>query len=887
MNSVRIEGSSTLPEKKLQTTVAESWTWGRREWLFALVLSALAVIPYARLWDSGFINFDDNIYVTQNPPVFTGLSLSGFRWAWTTTHAANWHPLTWMSLQLDATFFGTQARGYHLTNVLLHLANTLLLFSVLRRMTGAALRSAVVAALFAAHPLHVESVAWISERKDLLSTFFGLVALYAYARYAEASTVTRYLAVAFAMVLSLLAKPMLVTLPALLLLLDYWPLGRWQPRFGQAGLEARPSPKSLPLPRLLLEKLPLVALAALSCAVTMWSQQLEGAVRSFQVLPLPDRLANALVSYGAYLKQAAVPMNLALLYPHTGTRLGLAALNAVLLAGATALVLWWGRRIPYVPVGWFWFLGTLVPVIGLVQVGEQARADRYTYLPLVGIFVVLTWGLTDLARRWRLERCAAGIAIVALALFALLSWTQVGYWHDSLRVWGHTLEVTDDNYIAHHNFGMALQDEAQWAEAIRHHEEALRINPRFALARNALGLALEKLGRGEEAVGQYQEALRLDPGYSAALTNLGAALEKSGKHADAVRHYQNAIRLEPTNALAHCNLASALQDEGKSDEAVQHYREALRLDPKLVLARIGFGLTLERLGRRTEAISSFREALRLDPHSVLAHVDLGAALENDGQRDEAVRHNEEALRLDPTCVIAHLNLGAILEKQQRIEMAIEHYRAVLRAQPNSDKGHYNMGTALAKLGRLDEALGYFTTALEINPNYVAAHYNLGLAQEQLGKADKGLSHYRRAVELAPGVAHYRVSLAAALFSSGRKDEAMAHYGEALRCDPKWPLATSQVAWALATHPDQRRRNAARAVTLAEQTCQATGNRQPRLLDTLAAAYAASGRFDRAVTVARQALSLAESENSPELAEAVRGRLRLYERKEAFRDQNLH
>jgi tetratricopeptide (TPR) repeat protein len=517
--------------------------------VFGRLLAALVVLTYSPLWDCEFINFDDNVYITQNPMVLRGLSAEGFRWAWTTSYQANWHPLTWLSLQLDAQLFGYHARSYHVTNILLHLANSLLLFVLLWRLTGSTVRSAVVAALFAVHPLHVESVAWVTERKDVLSAFFGLLALFAYARYAETHSLGRYLAVMLAMALSLLAKPMLVTLPAVLLLLDYWPLQRWQP-FSDHRVEAAPQGAPATFGRLVLEKLPLIALAAASSIATVWAQQQGGAVRSLSSVPLQVRLPNALISYAQYLRQMVAPLDFALLYPHPGLRIVPAVVAGAFLAACTALVLWGGRRYPYLPVGRFWYLGTLVPVIGRVQVGDQARADRYTYIPLVGIFLLLVWDLSELATRWQLERPAGVVALVGLAILILLGRTQAYYWHDSIRLWGHTVDVTQDNHAAHYNLATALQEKKRWDQAAHHYQEALRLDPSLTLARIGLGVALERQGRREETIGQYREALRLDPDSALAHSDLAAALEMDGKREEALGHYQEALALDPTNSTA-------------------------------------------------------------------------------------------------------------------------------------------------------------------------------------------------------------------------------------------------------------------------------------------------------------------------------------------------
>jgi Flp pilus assembly protein TadD len=660
--------------------------WGQRDWLLAALLVAAVFLTYSPLWHSGFINFDDNVYITQNPAVLAGLNRAGFRWDWTTTHAANWHPLTWLSLQLDAQLYGSEPWGYHLTNVLLHLANTLLVFAFLRRMTRAAVPSACVAALFAIHPLHVESVAWIAERKDVLSAFFGLVALWAYARYAEAPSLGRYLGVALAMVLSLLAKPMMVTLPAVLLLLDYWPLLRWRPH-GGPGPQADPSQKPVPLRQLIVEKLPLVALAVASCIVTMWAQSRGGAVRSLAVLPLSSRLANALVSYAEYLRQMAAPVDLALLYLHPGVQLGTAMLAGAFLTVMTAVVLLWGRRYRYLPVGWFWYLGTLVPVIGLVQVGTQARADRYTYLPLIGIFVLLVWGLTDLTRRWHLlvrpkGRTIAGALVTSVFAYLILTaWTQAHYWQDSASIWAHTLDLMPDNWVAHNSMGTALLEQGDGETAEAHFREAVRLEPNAPQPRANLGAMMLEQGNMEEAEAQLRAALENDPQEPQRYAGLGAALTKLGRFPEAETVFRKALRLAPDDSQIRANLGIALMQQGKSAEATEQWR-SIGLDSKAGQARSNIGVYLLSLGKLNEAESQLREALQVDPRLVKAHFNLGLVLLARHDAGRSLACFQRAVMLEPNNALYHRFLALALNEQGHAAQAQAEYRQALQLDPS-------------------------------------------------------------------------------------------------------------------------------------------------------------------------------------------------------------
>jgi Flp pilus assembly protein TadD len=567
------------------------------EFLLSLGLAAATLLTYAPVFGNGFINLDDNYYVTDNPHVKAGLTADSLAWAWTTIYAGYWQPLTWMSLQLDAEWYGSAAAGYHATNILLHTANVVLLFLVLRRMTRAVWRSALVAALFAVHPLHVESVAWVTERKDVLSTFFGLLALGAYVRYAQRPGVGRYLAVVILFALSLMAKPMLVTFPCLLLLLDFWPLGRLH--FGPPAPAARgrrkpdvPAFQPTPWRRLLAEKAPLFALAAAAGIVTVATQQHVGAVHRLGDLTLGVRVGNALVSYVLYLTKTAWPEGLAVYYPHAAypplAWQPLAA--AAALAALTALAARAARRWAYTAVGWLWFVGALLPVIGLVQVGNQAMADRFTYVPHIGLFMALVWGAAELLGRWRCPPAAqAVLAGGVLTAFAACTWVQTGYWHDSVTLWRHALAVTPANTTALNHLGVALAERGEPGEAVPLYAAALRLGRPTAETYTNLGVALADLGNVTEATEQFTRAVALDPDHVEANTNLALMLRRQGRLDEAIARYRAVLRLSPDYALAHANLGSALAMQGKLDEAIEEFATAVRLDPDLTEARQSLG----------------------------------------------------------------------------------------------------------------------------------------------------------------------------------------------------------------------------------------------------------------------------------------------------------
>jgi len=554
---------------------------GRTLW-FALGLVAVTVAVYAPVRQYGFHGFDDPEYVSENSYVLRGLTWDGVRWAFTTGYFANWHPLTWLSHMLDVQIYGLHAPGHHATNVLFHIANTLLLFGLLRQMTGRLGRSAFVAGLFAVHPLHVESVAWVSERKDVLSTLFAMLTLWGYVWYVQRPRLGRYFVVALFFVLGLMAKPMLVTLPFVLLLLDVWPLGRVTlptDSSGRLGWSLRVQWPSGA--RLVWEKLPLFGLAAASSMVTFVVQQRAGAVGGFEAMPLDFRAANAVISYVAYIAKMLWPVRLSAFYPYPETLPGWMVFGSLfVLLGVTGLVVRsWPRNL-YLPVGWLWYLGTLVPVIGLVQVGGQAMADRYTYVPLIGLFITVGWGIPDLLGRWPSRSivlpAAAGMVICACAVAA---GSQVRYWESNTALWTRALEVTAGNYVAHNNLGTALAREGKIGEALTHYAESLRLEPANANAHFNLGVALDQPGRSREALAHYAEALRFKPNHAAAHNNLGAMLDQLGRSAEAKNHYLEAVRFKPDYEEAHFNLGVALAREGKIGEAMTHLRKAFSINP--------------------------------------------------------------------------------------------------------------------------------------------------------------------------------------------------------------------------------------------------------------------------------------------------------------------
>ncbi|MCJ7538108.1 MAG: tetratricopeptide repeat protein, partial [Desulfobacterales bacterium] len=534
-----------------------------------LVLSILAVYFQVRHFE--FLVYDDDLYVVENRIVKTGLNQKSFLWAFKSNYAANWHPLTWLSHMLDVQMHGLNSGAHHLTNLFFHVLNTILLFLAFRQITGALWRSAVVAALFALHPLHVESVAQVACRKDLLSTFFWLLTLMCYGWYAMRPCVRRYLAVLIFFTAGLMAKPMVVTLPFVLLLMDYWPLGRFAPKDSLFISEERYTIKILF--RLFLEKMPLFIITTASSIVTFIVQSKGGAVESLIKYPFTVRVANAVASYVRYILKMIWPSHLAVFYPHPGMWpfwevAGAFALLVLVFLLAVRNV----KKRPYLIVGWLWYIGTLVPVIGLVQIGSQAMADRYTYIPLIGLFILIAWGAGDLLKRWRLQRgCLSAAGVIIVLLLSIISWRQAGYWQNSIKLFEHAIAVTRDNLTAHNNLGIALVGAKRAAEAIPHYLTVLQKQPNQARVHNNLGNALLSLGKSSQAEQHYSEALRLNPDYARARNNLANVLAGRGKTTEAIQYYLETLAIHPEYTDAHYNLGNVFMARGRFDEAIEQY----------------------------------------------------------------------------------------------------------------------------------------------------------------------------------------------------------------------------------------------------------------------------------------------------------------------------
>jgi tetratricopeptide (TPR) repeat protein len=674
-------------------------------WLLAAFLALVTIALYWPVAHFDFINFDDPLYVTDNNHVTQGLTLGGLRWAFTTFDASNWHPLTWLSHMADRQFFGPQPGAQHLVNIFFHAANTVLLFVLLRNLTGALWRSALVAGLFALHPLHVESVAWISERKDVLSTFFGLLCLMAYARYVGKSRVHPpspgsgairnpesrvqspqskgfyFLALLF-FALGLMSKPMLVTWPFVMLLLDYWPLNRI--RNSEFGIRN--------FIKLLIEKIPFFALSAVSSVVTFFAQRHGSSVVPLEALPPGARLANAVVAPVRYLLKTIWPEDLIVFYPYRGWDWIAIAGAAFVLIGISAWAVRRAKSAPHLLVGWLWYLGMLVPVAGLVQVGGQSMADRYTYVPLIGVFIAVVWSIRFAPGRS--HALATALAVAVPAICGALSAVQVRYWRNSETLYGHAVKVMPNNLVAHNNLGLAFAKQGRSAEAIAEYLTVLNVRPDYAESRFNLGVAQAEQGQAADAIKNFSAGLEIDPDNAEAHFSLGHALESLGRTNEAAAEYRAALKFKPDYAEAHSNLAQLLAQQGKSNEAQVEREIAARLQPNRAETRFNLAVTLAVQGRLAAAVPEFQEALRIKPNWPEAHYNLGTTLAGLDRLAEATAEFQEAIRLKPDYADAYNNLGVIFLNQGQIDEAIKQFQEAIRQNPSYANAQGNLAHAL-------------------------------------------------------------------------------------------------------------------------------------------------------------------------------------------------
>ncbi|MHC4743672.1 MAG: tetratricopeptide repeat protein [Planctomycetota bacterium] len=735
--------------------------------MICILLAGAVLAVYWQVLRSEFVNLDDTIYVTENEYIKGGFSLEGVKWCFNVGTVAYWHPLTWLSHMLDCELFGLGAGFHHLMSLLIHIANGILVFVVLKRMTGALWQSAFVAAVFAVHPVNVDSVAWVAERKNVLSTLFWLLTIWAYIGYARQGGARRYLITLGLFALGLLAKPMLITLPFVMLLLDYWPLGGLSFK-GSTGRPDKSSGQSSQRRgglQLIWEKVPFFAMAGVSVILSMVAMRRLGITASTELIPLKLRVANALVSYVGYIDKIVFPRNMAVFYPYpmqVATWKSVGAL--LLLAGLSFVFLWVLRKKAYYSVGWLWFVGTLVPVIGLVQAGLwPSIADRWAYVPMIGLLIVAAWGVGDISVRRRLPvKASATAAGACLMVLMFCAYLQVGHWRNSHSLFTHALKVTKNNYIAHLNLGNALIKDGATAEAMSHYKKAVEIHPAYTDAHYNLGIALAVQGKHEAAVKSYLEALRLQDDYVEVRLRLAESLTRVGRLDEAISHFEKLLESRGDDLEVLNNYALALVQKKRVAEAIKLYNRALAIDPESyeVLNNLGSALAEQR--QFDLAIEHLQRAANLNPEFVKTHYNLGSILIRAGRGDEAVECYEKALRLDPDDKIGHNALGQILAEQKKYGQAAVHFNRAIQLDSDFGRAYYNLGMLYANTGRTDEAIARFREVLRIYPNDAEMHCNLGSLFARQGRLDEAIAQFRRALRLDPNLSRAETQLKAAL-----------------------------------------------------------------------------------------------------------------------------
>jgi len=698
-----------------------------------MVIIGSIMATYYQVVDFDFINLDDPTYILRNSYVQSGLSFKSITWALTSWSSGLWMPLTWLSFMVDFELYGLWSGGYHLTNVFLHIISALLLFHFLRRVTGKMWRSACVATLFALHPLQVESVAWIAERKDVLSTLFWLLTMLAYVWFLDDRKPLRYIVVIVLFVGGLMAKPMLITLPFALLLIDYWPLGRFETAcHNEQRKKYQKCPTYIKQMKsvnyyhinLILEKIPLFVLTLLFSVVTFLAQRHVGAVSSLETISLKTRVANALASYIKYIYKMVWPYPLGVLYPHPGNTLSFwhIVVSVVVLTGFTVLVVWAAKKkYGYLTTGWLWYVGTLFPVIGVVQFGAHGMADRFTYIPIIGISIMVVWGISDLPIRWNYHKYfLPALSIVVFIALGILTWHQVGLWSGSQSLFQHTLSFTDDNFLVH----------------------------------NALGGFLLKKDRFDEAIKQFKMSLEINPYQQEAYYNLSLAYSGKGMTDEAEARCRAVLAGKPEFVLGHIGLGKMLYENGRFEEAEKEFTKALKIDKNCTLAHLGLGKILILQDKLDKAINVFQMALKIEPNLHNIRASLGVVYYQKGYFCEAIDELQTASRGCPDDPDLFFNLGKALKAVGRLDDAIESFRHAQILKENDAEINAALGTVMAMKGRTGEAIGFLEQAVRLDPELAEARYNLGLALELAARYPEAVLHFEKILTLPKAVKYY-------------------------------------------------------------------------------------------------------------------------------------
>lgn len=696
--------------------------------LICLFLVIAAVIVYGQMLGHDFVYYDDHQYAAENSHVKAGLTVEGLKWAFSTLDFEFWHPLTWLSLMLDTQLFGIAPGGYLFSNLLLHIINALLLFIFFRRSTGAVWQSGLVAALFALHPAHVESVAWIAQRKDVLSTFFWMLTLLCYLFYVERPGIKTYLPVLLSLVLGLMAKPMLITLPFVLLLLDYWPLKRFK---CETSLKSS-FPSALALFR---EKIPMFAFVGAAGVLTYFAQEIGGGIVSTARVPVAKRISNALVSYLEYIANLLWPFDLACYYPLPDTFPLWQVGGALLLL---VLIFWFAirsaRRYPFVIVGWLWYLGTLVPVIGLVKIGAFSMADRYTYVTFIGIYVIAAWGVPQLLTRIPYHRTTmVSLATLVLIVCMVTTWYQVRFWQNKFTLFTRALEVTSNNWFAHNALGRDFLRREKYDQALNQFYKALHIVPNYIPTYINLGITYARQNKLTEAIGYLSDAEQMNPAVAEVQKDLAILYEQQGDSDKAIQHFRRALKIEPENAVVHKYLGNLMIARGNLDEAIDHFVQSLKVQPGDARVHYNLGLAFEQQGKNDEAVEQYSAALKINPDYANAHYNLANVRARQKNYDDAVEHYQKALAIRPDLIQALFNLAMVYAGKKEYDQSISTLVQAAELQPDNAHIYYNMASLYALQNKTAESIRWIETA-----------FKKGYQNCQFAKTDQDLNNVRTA-----------------------------------------------------------------------------------------------------------------------------------------------
>jgi tetratricopeptide (TPR) repeat protein len=837
--------------------------------IICVLLAVVILTLYWRVRGFDFTAFDDRVYVADNLHVKGGLSLEGLKWAFHLTRAGDvsyWHPLTWLSHMLDYELLGPKAGMHHLSNVLYHVLNTILLFIALRLFTGSTSKSAFVAMLFAIHPINVESVAWISERKNLLSTFFWMLTLLLYYYYVKKPSLERYLIVFLAFILGLLSKPMLVTLPFVLLLLDFWPMNRIR-LVGENITDISKSILNMNNAKLILEKVPLIILSFVMIVYSSRVMSNIGSYISIETVPMNLRIKNAIVSYILYIEKMFWPDNLTFFYrfPQEVPMWEVVGALTFILT-ITILGLKYIKKFPYIIFGWLWFIGTLIPVSGIIQAGAWPEiAERFAYIPLIGLFIIFSWGVPDLLKKLRKKEIficiAASIIILSLSV---KTWSQIGYWKDDFTLCKHALQVSKNNVAAHNNLGLAYYNKGEEDKAFRQFQEAIQVEPLNFLAylniakiyfkRNELKLALEN----------FEKSLELNPMIPITHLSYALYLTEVGRHEDALKQFNETLKLDPYSSDVQYYISLELEKMGKIDDAKSHLREALKINPKEARVHFELGKILIESGKNDEAQKEFNEVLKMKPEGITDYNALGIILLAKGKNDDAQKYFNKALKIDPKNTFALNALAECSAKKGNNDEAVKYLNESLKIESNNVYTHYKLGTILVTTGRIEEAVTQFNEALRINPDYNEAQVELGNLMQRIGNFDEAIQLYLEILKKDPHQAAVCNNLGSAYFSKGNIKKAIEYYQNALHDKPDYALAEKNLKVA------QTNQKNLEDLSLKIQGAIKAYPNNPMLFTKLGETYRLLGDDDKATVQYRKALSI-----QPQYTQALYGLVLIY------------